>query len=280
MGWLYVTHQLPENEVVNLDLIARLLEVRPDPISVLGYKEIKSGTQGKEKELYKLYQNTPITGGLDIQRFGRCLPATFMGGEGFAPYSEHYDSLYIQTKDGKTPWELYAAIKYALTLNLPEEAKVLKHKLRLLGNDQALSKEVRYYDFSVQAFEARLAGNDALALTHIDSAYQYMFAPFWIEGMASRFDKTIMAANIYANKGDFEKAISLYGPSQYGVGTPTFWGYASYQLSNWYEQIGDRENALIKCNFFLESYKDCDEKYKPWVEEVQARRDRLISLMN
>jgi tetratricopeptide (TPR) repeat protein len=280
MGWLYVTHQLPENEVVNLDLIERLLEVRPDPFSTLAYKEIMFGSQGREKELYRLFQNSPIVFGQDVQWYGRCLPATFMGNDGFAPYSEYYDSLYIKTKDGKTPWELYAAIKYALALNLPEEAKELKNKLRLLGNDEALNMEVRYYDFSVQAFEARLAGNDDLALTHIDSAYQYMFAPFWIEGMASRFDKTIMAANIYANKGDYEKAISLYNPAQYGAGFPTFRGYATYQLSNWFEQIGDRENALIKCNFFLDSYKNCDEKYRPLVEEVKDRRDRLIARMN
>ena len=280
LGWLYVTHQLPENEVVNLKLLERLLEVRPDPFSVLGYKEIKFGTQGQEKELFKLYKSSPKTAGLDVQWFGRCLPATFMGNDGFTPFSEHYDSLYIQTKDGPTPWELYAAIKYALALNLPEEAVVLKNKLRLLGTDPALNKEVRYYDFSVQAFEARQAGNNDLALTLIDSAYQYMFAPFWIEGMSSRLDKTIMAANIYANRGDYEKAISLYNPAQYGGGFPTFRGYANYQLSNWYEQIGDRENALIKSNLFLDSYKNCDEKYRPWVDEVKARRDRIIAQMN
>jgi tetratricopeptide (TPR) repeat protein len=280
LGWLYVTHQLPENEVVNLGLLERLIEARPDPFSLLCYKEIKFGSQGRERELLKLFQNSPIIASLDVQWFGRCLPATFMGNDGFTPYSEHYDSLYVQTKDGKTPWELYAAIKYALALNLPEEAKVLKNKLRLLGNDPDLNKEVRYYDFSVQAFEARQAGNDDLALILIDSAHQYMFAPFWIESMASRLDKTIMAANVYANKGEYEKAISLYNPSQYGAGIPTFRGYAAYQLSNWYEQIGDRKNALIKSNLFIESYKNCDEKYQPWVAEVKARRERLISRMN
>jgi tetratricopeptide (TPR) repeat protein len=203
------------------------------------------GSQGKEKELHTLFKNSPLTGGLDLQRFGRCLPATFMGNDGFTPHSEHYNSLYMVTRDRNTPWELYAAIKYALALNLPEEAKVLKNKLRLLGNDQPLSKVVRYYDFSIQAFEARQAGNDDLALTHIDSAHQYMFAPFWIEGMASRFDKTIMAANIFTKKGNYEKAISLYNPAQYGAGFPTFRGYATYQLSNWYKQIENQINTNI-----------------------------------
>jgi tetratricopeptide (TPR) repeat protein len=107
-----------------------------------------------------------------------------------------------------------------------------------------------------------------------------MFAQFWVEGMSTKLDKIIMAANIYAKKGDFEKAISLYNPAQYGGGFPTFRGYATYQLSNWYEQIGDRENALLKSNLFLESYKNCDEKYRPWVEEVKARKERLISQLN
>jgi tetratricopeptide (TPR) repeat protein len=203
-----------------------------------------------------------------------------MGGEGFAPNSEHYDSLYIKTKDGNTPWEIYAATKYALALNLREEAKLLKKKLHLLGNDKENNKVARYYDFSIRAFEARLAGNDDLALTHIDSAFQYIFSVHWLERFSSRFDKTIMAANIYANKGDFEKAVSFYNPHQYTGGSSTFRGYATYQLSNWYEQIGDRENALTKSNLFLESYKNCDKKYQPWVEEVKARRDRLISRMN
>ena len=282
IGWLYVALQLPENEVVNLRLLERLLKARhrPDRTSEITYREIKFASTGQEKKLYKLFQEPMKIGGIDFGRFGLCLPATFMGNDGFAPFSEHYDSLYIKTKDGKTPWELYAAIKYALALNMPEEAKVLKNKLRLLGNDQELSKAVRYFDFSIQAFEARVAGNDDLALTHIDSAFQYMFSLFWAEGMATRLDKTIMAANIYAGKGDYEKAISLYNPSQLGPGLPTFRGYATYQLSNWYEQIGDRENALLKSNLFLESYKNCDEKYRPWVEEVKARKERLNALMN
>ncbi|NND79495.1 MAG: hypothetical protein HKN53_06330, partial [Maribacter sp.] len=282
IGWLYVALQLPENEVVNLSLLERLLKARhrPDRTSEITLREIKYGSTGQEKEFYKFSQEPLKLGSIDFGRFVRCLPATFMGNDGFAPFSEHYDSLYIQTKDGETPWELYAAIKYALALNMPEEAKVLKHKLRLLGNDQAISKAVRYFDFSVQAFEARQAGNDDLALTHIDSAFQYMFSLFWAEGMATRLDKTIMAANIYAGKGDYEKAISMYNPSQLGPGLPTFRGYATYQLSNWYEQIGDSENALIKSNLFLESYKNCDEKYKPWVEEVKARKERLIAKMN
>ncbi|MDH3652061.1 MAG: adenylate/guanylate cyclase domain-containing protein, partial [Saprospiraceae bacterium] len=279
-SWLYVIYQFPENKVINLRLIERFLQVRPDPFSDITYKDIKFGTTGQEKEFYKLYQNSKIIWGLDFPRFGRCLPATFMGGEGFAPNSEYYDSLYIETKDANTPWEIYAGIKYALALNLTEEAKLLKEKLHLLGNNQEINKVARYYDFSIRAFEARLAGNDNLALTHIDSAFQYIFSVHWIERFSSRFDKTIMAANIYANKGDFEKAISFYNPHQYMGGSSTFRGYATYQLSNWYEQIGDVNNSLTKCNLFLESYKNCDEKYQPWVEEVKARRERLISRMN
>jgi class 3 adenylate cyclase/tetratricopeptide (TPR) repeat protein len=279
-SWLYVIYQFPENKVINLGLIERFLQVRSDPFSEMIYKDIKFGTTGQEKEFYKLYKNSKVIWGLDLPRIGRCISATFMGGEGFAPNSEHYDSLYIETKDADTPWEIYAGIKYALALNLTEEAKLLKEKLYMLGNDQEINKEARYYDFSIRAFEARLAGNDDLALVHIDSAFQYISSVHWIERWSSRFDKTIMAANIYANKGDFEKAISFYNPHQYMGGSSIFRGYSTYQLSNWYEQIGDANNSLTKCNLFLESYKDCDEKYQPWVEEVKVRKERLISQMN
>ena len=40
-----------------------------------------------------------------------------------------------------------------------------------MGNDQEIGNEVFFYDFTIQAFEDRQAGNDDLALTHIDSAY-------------------------------------------------------------------------------------------------------------
>ena len=42
----------------------------------------------------------------------------------------------------------------------------------------------------------------------------------------------------------------------------------------------DLKTALTKSNLFLESYKNCDEKYKPWVEEVRKRRDRLFAQLN
>ena len=280
MSWMYVGHQLPENKVSKLNLLRRIQDIRSDPFSEFTFQDIKYGSTGREKEHYKLWKNGKIIFNYQIPTHYRCLPATFMGTDGFTPFSEHYDTLYHQTKDASTPWELYAAVKYAIALGLPEEARKLKAKLLELGTNEKTKRVVSYYYHSIGAFEARTSGDDDLALSYIDSAFQYMFAPHWIERAASRYDKTIMAANIYANKGDYEKAISFYNPSQLMSGTSLFKAYSSYQLSNWYEKIGDVKNSLTKCELFLESYKNCDEKYKPWVEEVKERRARLISQMN
>lgn len=138
---------------------------------------------------------------------------------------------------------------------------------------------VKYFNFSIQAFEAKMAGENDIAMAYIDSAYQYPIG-FW-ETQAAGGDKNILAANIYAEQGQFEKAISYFDHSYViTLGGDVMMGYRNYKLSQWYEAIGDTYNALTKCNILLESYKNCDEKYRPWVEETKERRNRLISKMN
>jgi len=119
--------------------------------------------------------------------------------------------------------------------------------------------------------------NDA-SLIWMDSAFQYPNG-FW-EIQTASIDKTIMKANIYAERGEYEKAIPYFENLPIGLGTEFLYGYAIYSLSDWYEQIDDWEKALAKCDYFLRTYKNCDPKYRHWIEETLKRKDRIILKMN
>jgi class 3 adenylate cyclase/tetratricopeptide (TPR) repeat protein len=270
-----------ENEVIDFTIYERMLELNPSPFWANFKDVMKYGMSGKDEALYTVYIDMAKFGnyaGFQMDQYQRCLPATLMADLNYLPLSTYYEEYYQDTKDRDTPWEIYAAIKYALALNKNTEAKDLKVKLQSLATTPKREKMVKYYDYSIKAFEARVDGNNDLALAYIDSAYQSPFG-YW-EIQSSCFDKTIMAANIYAEQGNFEKAISHFGHVNIIMGYELVRSYGAYKKSQWYEEIGDTENALAKCNLFLESYKDCDEKYRPWVEEVKERKDRLIDAMN
>ena len=57
-------------------------------------------------------------------------------------------------------------------------------------------------------------------------------------------------------------------------------GYATYRLTQLYEKNGDINKALAKCDLFLRNYKDCDDKFRPWYDEVAERQQRLIAQVN
>ena len=138
---------------------------------------------------------------------------------------------------------------------------------------------VKNLSFSIQAFEAKIAGENDKALALIDSAYNSPMG-LW-ETQAINLDKSIIAANSHAEQGEYERAISYFNHTLViAIGGEIMMGYRNYKLSEWYEAIGDHQNALTRSNIFLESYKNCDEKYKPWVEEVTAHRDRLFARLN
>ncbi|NNF36637.1 MAG: hypothetical protein HKN68_21220 [Saprospiraceae bacterium] len=270
-----------ENEPIDFTLHERLLKLLPNPGWQVFNDVIKYGVSGKDEALYNAYNDMADFGnfgGFQLDQYQRCLPATLMADLKYLPLSSYYEEYYQDTKDRDTPWEIYAAIKYAIALNKHNEAQKLKMKLQSLATTSKRERMVNYYDYSIKAFEARVDGNNDVALVYIDSAYQSPFG-YW-EIHSSCFDKTIMAANIYAERGEYEKAISHFGHVNLVPGYELVRSYGAYKKSEWYEAMGDNKNALNKCNLFLESFKDCDEKYRSMVEETKARRDRLISKMN
>ena len=239
-------------------------------------------TSGKEKEAYGAWLALAKIGfnfgEFNMEQLVRSAPAFAMVTEEFLPFREHYESLYQETKDRDTPLETFAAIKYAMALNKENEVVRLKKKLQDLATSPETIQMATYFDYSLRAFEAKMAGENEKALAYIDSVYNTPIG-FW-ETQSAYLDKSMLAAHIYAEQGDYLKAINYYNHSFVMVlGDALIYGYRNYKLSQWYEAIGDVDNALKRCNIFLESYKNCDEKYRPWVEEVTARKERLMARM-
>ena len=264
-------------------LIDRFIQFRPTTVGKQFADVSKYGTTGREKEGYaawKEFANIGINfGEFNLDMLQRCLPANLMADEEFLPFAEHYDELYHDTKDGNSPYEIYAAIKYSIALDKDQEVDDLKNKLQSLAVSPQTSNMVKHFEYSIRAFEAKTGGENEKALVFIDSSYLYPIG-FW-ETQAVGYDKSIMAANIYAEQGNLEDAINYFNHSYVvTLGGELLYGYRNYKLSQWYEAIGDINNAIIKCNILLESYKNCDEKYRPWLEEVKERKERLIAQMN
>ena len=269
-----------DDGTVNMNLhkrMTKLYDNEPFKLFSIGFQ---LGFAGKEKRSFDYYGKQ-----VDLlpnfvspyHKYRRCLPATFMVDQEFLPFKEQYELLFEELKGKDSPWEMYAAIKYAIALNYENEIE--KGKSQLLAKSQIpeFKNQALYYHFSIKAFEAYLEGKNEIALNYIDSAFQHSFG-FW-EIQTSCYDKTIMQANIYAERGEFEKAIAYFENFSIHIGYEYVSGYSIFRLSDWYEQIGNLNEALHNCNLLLEYYQDCDEKYKPWVEETQKRRDRIISIM-
>lgn len=268
----------PDGEPFNLTLIDRVLSFFPDEEFQSISDAFKAGYAGKEKECYEIKQKMGKVNssfGFPYDQYFRCTPASLMAVSEFLPYSEYYESLYEVTKNKKTPWDTYAAIKYAIALNKEKEGDQLKEKLLGLADSPRRTKMVKHYDYSIKAFEAKSTGDNELALSYIDSAYQYPFG-YW-EIQTSNVDKSILAANIYAEQGLYKKSIPYYENMVATPGNIFLKGYRLYKLGQWYEKIGNTEKALKNYDLLISHYNDCDEKYKPWVENAQIGKKRLIA---
>ena len=267
-----------KKQPTNYELIYRVLKQYPNELFSQLTQLFEQANSGKEMETFNFSRqlvNRNEDFYIPLDKYYNCIPATLMADKTFLPLSEFYDELYQNVKDKDSPWEIYAAIKYAIALDKTSAIKALKTKLSEKIKDPDFADDAKYYQFSLNAFEARMDGDNDAALVWIDSAFIYPNG-FW-EILSSCMDKTIMQANIYAEQGDFEKAIPYFENISLHAGMEFLTGYATYQLSQWYEQIGERENALEKCNILLKTYKNCDPKYRPWVEETKKRKERLVS---
>lgn len=261
---------------VNIELANRVLDLQKDKIADLPFNAWKHGMTGQERVAFSYFRKWVESDDeifLPLEKYERCMPATIMAGKSFMPLSGYYELLLNELQDKDSPWEMYAAIKYNLALDKQEEGERLKVQMLEKAKDPAMKNQVLYYHFSIEAYQAWLANDNERALVLIDSAYQYPFG-YW-EIQTSCFDKSIMLASIYAEQEDYETAISYFENLPCQIGFEYIYGYTIYQLSQWYEQIGNEEKALNKCELFLKMYRDCDPEYRPWLEETKKRVERL-----
>lgn len=231
------------------------------------------GFQGKERLAYDyLEEYGEIRNSMTQAR--RCLPATLMADQKYSPFSQEYEHLYEELKSDTTMWGLYASLKYCLALNKGKECAQLKQDLFEKTTAKENVASAKYFYYSFKAFEARMAGDNQTALLWIDSAF--MTPPERFFDIAC-FDKIIMQSEIYEERGEYEKSIARLENTPHRTGYEFFKGYATYRLTEFYEKTGNSEKAIAKCDLFIKDYMHCDEKYKPWYEEVMERQKRLMA---
>ncbi len=272
-----------QNGNFNFSILERLFSIYQDTEFESLYRSFKEGLQGREAKSFAAAKQLVTLKDkyfpLALGRYVYNMPASLMVDPTFLPQDSQYEALFQETKKQDDPWSTYAAIKYAMALQKKPEIPLLKQKLQSLATTPRRKTVVKHYDFSIQAFEAYMADDHDKALVLIDSAFQHNFG-YW-EIQYSAVDKNLMQATIYANRGDYNKAISYFNNNHWMfLGSGAMNAYQNYKLSDWYAQIGEPEKALQRCNLLLKHFQNCDEKYKPWVAEVTERRNRILNKVN
>jgi tetratricopeptide (TPR) repeat protein len=175
------------------------------------------------------------------------------------------------------PKSLFAQLKYTLALaDRQEEIDPLKRRLRSMAQEETYYTPATYYLLTIEAYQARLAGDNEQALLLIDSAFQY--SPGFWESQRNSLDKSLMLADIYEEKGLYTLSIARLENIPVTPNFPFVKGYATYRLSQLYELNGQVEESIAKCEMLIQDFQACDARFRPWVEECTIRRDRLQRL--
>ena len=126
-----------EEKPFHSDLNSRFVKLRPSENGERLANATRLLTEGREKEGYIAWKEIAkidfTFGQITMDPLYRGVPAIIMTGEDFLPFSEHYELLYLDTKDRDKPMETYAAIKYALALNKKKDVVELKKKMQNLA---------------------------------------------------------------------------------------------------------------------------------------------------
>jgi hypothetical protein len=232
--------------------------------------------KGQEKEAQSIIKSLPSDNTAPIDNSMLERTALLIASRDYLPFKETYQSLLDTLHAYEDPFSYFASAKYAWALNLEEPFRKNQKKLVAASEQSPASfNRVRYLHWSLTAFEARQTGDDTKALMYIDSAFQYS------GHSEAAVDKIFMLADIYEEQQEYEKAIlRLENFPLYNTNYVSAHGYATYRLTQLYEKNGNINKALAKCNVFLKNYKDCDDKYRPWWNEVAERRRKLIDQIN
>ena len=230
--------------------------------------------RGQEKEALTLTKNLLSTNTITIDNFAFARTAFQIADRDYLPFEEFYQTLLDSLSTIEEPVAYFSSAKYAWALNLNEEYRIYKRKLTAASEQShGFYNPARYYHWSLAAFEARQLRDNDKALECIDSAFQYR-----AQGI---LDIIFILTDIYEEQQEYEKAIlRLENLPLYNTSYVVTHGYVTYRLTRLYEKRGNLDKALAKCNLFLKNYEDCDEKYRPWWNEVAERRKRLLDQVN
>ncbi len=280
LSYFWPREAIPENPNLLIELGLRFEPYEDNERRVHWINRHLALLKGQEKEaIARLkidWKTNPPDGVRPLAR-----SASIISSRSYLPYEDLYQMLLDSLAVYDTPPAFFASAKYAWALGQEEQYKMNKQKLADASQQsQGIINPARYYHWSLAAFEAQQNGDHEKALICIDSAFSYSPSESYIRASEACFDKIFMLADIYEEKQEYEKGIQRLENLPMWLGFHESKGYATYRLTQLYEKSGAIEKALAKCNLFLRNYKDCDEKYRPWLEEVAERRQRLINKIN
>ena len=207
--------------------------------------------------------------------------ASIISSRSYLPYEDLYQMLSDSLAVYDDPQAFFASAKYAWALEQEEQYQANKNKLAAASKQsQGTINPARYYHWTLAAFEARQKEDYDKALICIDSAFSYSPSARHARISEAAMDKIFMLADIYEAHQEYEKGIQRLENLPMWRNYHESKGYATYRLTQLYEKNGDINKALAKCNLFLRNYKDCDEKFRPWYNEVAERQQRLMAQVN
>jgi len=278
-----------QNEAGHLDnhLLNRALQLFPNKQGQLVMQLWDNAQKGKEKatitnwkELTKIDQ--PFQ---PYHQLFTCMPASLMVDPVFSPFQSIYQELFDKTKNQSSPWEIFAAAKYALALNKEQAAERLQNRLVGLTKEAEVATEAYYFDYSLKAYQAYQRQDFAATKTYIDSAYQHAYG--FLE-LQANIDKTILSVLLLIEEGNYPAAIDFLEANTQltgsdfiqNLGTEFFQLYAQFLLSQLYEQVNNPTKALAKCDLLLNNLTTCDESYQHLMAETMERKQRMNRLLN
>ena len=253
-------------------------------------------SQGREKEIAE--STLALLGGLERQIFlanGAQDLSSYIADPDLMPFSEYYSQVKESLDSFDPMWyrqwagddriaiifkNLYQGkICLAIKDEGCFETNLLEIKQFELEDD--VGKLANFCRLSLLATQKVLNGEFEDAKMYVDSSWRIDIDNNFINLMKTNAaaSNIVILARYHENKGEYEQAIELYRERNF-VGLNyfpgIFYGFSQYKQAQLYELKGDRDKALEIYDNFIHYYQDCDDKYKPWLEDAQARRDALF----
>jgi TolB-like protein len=277
---VYPREAIPENPNLLLELVLRF---EPYIDNEVGYNlllSVLAQLRGKEREAIarrKIFWKTNPPD--DLRTWAR--HASIIASRIYLPYEDLYQMYLDSLADSNEPRALFASAKYAWALGQEGVYEANKEKLTLASKQNlGVSNSARYYLWTLAAFETHQQEDYKNALVYIDSAFSYCPTERYQIASEAAMDKIFMLADIYEEKQEYGKGIQRLENLPMWGNYHESKGYATYRLTQLYEKNGDINKALAKCNLFWRNYKDCDERFRPWYNEVAERQQKLIAQVN